>query len=175
MRDKTRMERYLEKAREATRMPVSIATINFMFDENLAFLIRAAACYGVLDVYVIGAIPARTILRPKSGSTSDFINLRSFKTPGHFLEFARDSDFDLISAELSDQAVSLHDFAFDFSRQTIIILGNETSGVPTEILLNSRQVYIPMPGIGFCLNTSQCGTAFLHECSRQWLTRREHE
>lgn len=172
VREETRRERYDSKREQALVMPVSLVTVNFEFDDNLAFLIRTAACYGVSDVYVIGSIPPRKILHPKSGSLSDEYELRSFSRPGDFLRFAQRNDFQLISAELTNNSTSLHEYSFDFSRHTCIVLGNEMTGVPVEILYHSEVVHIPMPGVGFCLNTSQTGTAFVHECSRQFLRDR---
>jgi len=153
-------------------MPLSLVAINFEVDDNLAFLVRTAACYGVSDVYVIGSIPPRKNLYPRSGSLSDEFDLRIFQNPSCFLKFAREKGMFLISAEITDSSTSLHDYRFDFSKHTALVLGNETSGVPVEILLNSETVHIPMPGLGFCLNTSQTGTAFVHEYSRQYLADR---
>ena len=48
------------------------------------------------------------------------------------------------------------------------MVGNEQSGIPTEILKNSDKVYIPMPGVGFCLNTSQTANIMLYEAVRQY-------
>lgn len=171
MRDETRLERYQDKARQAIDLPLSIAAINFMFDDNLAFLIRAAACFGVRNLYVIGAIPPRKILQPKSGSLCDFVNLVSFRNPSEFLSFVRKNSLNLISAELDDEAHNLHEFSFDFGKNNCIILGHEMSGIPVELMMNSVKVYIPMPGSGFCLNTAQAGTVFIHEFARQFLTR----
>ena len=39
--------------------------------------------------------------------------------------------------------------------------------IAIEILRNSDKVYIPMPGVGFCLNTSQTANIFLYEAAKQ--------
>lgn len=171
MRNETRAERYSKKMDKAVRMPISLVAINFMFDDNLAFLIRAAACYGAANIYVIGSIPPRSVLQPKSGSLVDFYDIETFKTPHDFLQFAAEKRMNVISAELMEGALNLHEYSFDFCTDTAIVLGNEMTGVPVEILMNSQPIYIPMPGFGFCLNTSQTGTAFLHEASRQFLIK----
>jgi tRNA(Leu) C34 or U34 (ribose-2'-O)-methylase TrmL len=48
------------------------------------------------------------------------------------------------------------------------VVGNESTGVPIEILLNSEKIYIPMPGVGFCLNTSQAANIVLYEAVKQY-------
>jgi tRNA G18 (ribose-2'-O)-methylase SpoU len=171
-REETRIERYLKKLNTSFQIPASLVSINFQLDENLAFLIRTAACYGINKINVIGSIPSRKDLYNSSGSLVDFVELKQFANPSQFLSHAVENGWNLVSAELSDGAVSLYDYSFSFLSHTAIILGNETSGVPGEILMKSDKVYIPMWGAGFCLNTSQAGTAFVNEYCRQYAARR---
>lgn len=171
-RPETRIDRYKEKLSKAINLPASLVAINFQIDENLAYLIRTAACYGIGTVNVIGSVPSRKVLYNPSGSLVDFININQFSTPSEFLSFAKDRGWRIVSAELSDDSVSLFDYKFDFGNHTAIVLGNESSGVPVEILLNSDKVHIPMWGSGFCLNTSQAGTAFVNEYCRQYAVGR---
>jgi tRNA G18 (ribose-2'-O)-methylase SpoU len=171
MRKETRRERYESKVKTAIDLPLSIVTVSFDFDDNLAFTIRTAACYGVRDIYVIGKIPDRSKINPKSGSLVDYVNIRSFANPRDFVSFANDNDFCLVSAELTDDSVCLFDYEFNIDRHTCIALGHETTGVPIELILNGDVVFIPMLGVGYCLNTSQTGTAVMTEYVRQYLSR----
>ena len=171
IRQETRIERYLNKI-QSIQLPLSLVAVNFHLDENLAYVIRTAACYGVKNIYVIGSIPSRKILYNPSGSLVDFVEMKQFSSPSQFLSFARDGGMRLVSAELSDGSISLYDYKFSMGCETAIVLGNETSGVPGEILIHSDKVFIPMWGPGFCLNTSQAGTAFVNEYCRQYASWR---
>jgi len=166
-RNKTRRQRYSEKLSSSKKMGLSVVAINFMFDDNLAFLIRSVACFGVDNLYVIGSVPSRSKLNSKSGSLYDYVKIKQFKTPSSFLSFSRENDLNLISLELSEDSKSIYDYDFDFSKNNAIILGHETQGVPNELLFNSQAIHIPMPGVGFCLNVSQAGTAAMSEFCRQ--------
>lgn len=170
MRTKTRKQRYNSKVDSAIKLPLSIVTVNFDFDDNLAFTIRTAACYGVQNIFVIGSIPDRKLINSKSGSLYDYVNLKSFNSPIEFLEFSRKNNFNLVSAELNENSSNLFDYKFDMKNHTCLVLGHETTGVPIELILNGDSVYIPMPGVGFCLNTSQTGTAIMTEYVRQYLS-----
>ena len=97
------------------------------------------------------------------------MNLRSFSKPSDFVEFAKENKFNIVSAELNSEATSLFDYEFDMHTHTCIVLGHETAGVPVECILNGECVFVPMPGVGFCLNTSQTGTAIMTEYVRQFL------
>tara|TARA_Y100000034_G_C6764357_1_gene340674 strand:+ start:263 stop:802 length:540 start_codon:yes stop_codon:yes gene_type:complete len=168
-RSKTRRERYNIKTKESIELPACIATINFDFDENLAFLIRSAACYGIKDILVIGSIPDRKLLFGKSGSLIDYVNMVSFSNPGEFIKHCRRNDINIVSVELTEDAFSIHDYRFDLQKKTAFVIGNESVGVPSDILHNSDTIYIPMLGNGYCLNASQAGTAVMHEYCRQFI------
>jgi len=167
MREKTRRERYAEKAKSAVTHSISVCTVNFDNDENLALTIRAAACFGAESIMIIGSIPPYSFLHPASGSTSDLIKKIQFNSPGEFLRWAKDNDYVIVSAEITDGAVSIYDFDFPLDKKVIIVMGNEYTGVPAEIVHNSIPVFIPMDGAGFCLNTMQTSTVFLAEYCRQ--------
>lgn len=167
-REKTRRERYDEKKANAKTYPISIATINFMHDGNLGYIIRSAACFGAECVHVIGSVPPRGILNPLSGSTCDYVEIRSHGNPSEFIEYCRDNDIQIVSAEIADDSVSIENFQFDFSKPVCIVLGHEEIGIPIEITKNSKLVHIPMPGVGFCLNTSQAGNILLYEATKKF-------
>lgn len=166
MRD-TRKQRYKNKEANAVFLPVSLVTVEFQLSCNLGLVIRSAACFGVKDVHVIGHVPEYKELKQTSGSTIEFVNLIQHNTPSDFLSWRRknEPDSDLISIELTEGAELVSKFRPE--RHSFIVVGNETSGVPTEILHNSRAYYIDMPGIGFCLNTSQAAHVVLYELTRK--------
>jgi len=169
-REKTRRERYDSKRLDSSELNLSIATINFSFDENLAFIIRSAACFGVKNIYVIGSVPPRSFLNSRSGSLYDYVDIKSFSRPTDFLRFCRENEFDIYSLDLTDKSESIYDFSFSGERHSVMVLGHETVGVPSEILFNSRHIHIPMPGVGYCLNVSQAGTVAISEFVRKTLS-----
>jgi tRNA G18 (ribose-2'-O)-methylase SpoU len=168
MREKTRRERYDEKKVNAKTYPISIATINFMHDGNLGYTIRSAACFGAECVHVIGSVPPRGVLNPLSGTTYDYVEIRSHSNPREFIEHCRQNDIQIVAAEIGEESESIRDFRFDFSKHTCFVIGHEEAGIPFEITKNSQQVHIPMPGVGFCLNTSQTGNIMLYEATKQY-------
>lgn len=168
-RTETRRERYEKKLSNAKFMPVSICAVNFGIDENLALTIRTAACYGAESVMVIGSIPDHSYLRPRSGTTVDYVKLIQFSTPHDFLAHCRENGYNIVSAELCDGATELTDYNFSFDRPTVLVMGNEYTGVPAEIIHHSDSVYVQMNGPAFCLNTMVTGAVFLNEYQRQFI------
>jgi len=168
LRDKTRRQRYDSKKKTAKTFPISVATINFKHDGNIGYLIRSAACFGADRVHVIGSLPKRKILNPLSGSLVDYIPIEQHENPLEFLEYAKSNNIKLISAELCEKSESIETYNFDFSQPICIVVGHEEVGIPSEILNNSDKIYIPMPGVGYCLNTSQAANILLYEATTQY-------
>lgn len=174
VRDQTRHERYEAKRAQSRNFPVSLVTVEFHGEVNLAVAMRAAACFGANSVHVIGSVMPHADLKRVSGSTQDLTPLIQHSTPSDFLSWRRMNEPDsvLIAADLGDGAVPLTSFDFDFNRHTYLVMGNETIGIPVELTFRADHLlYIPMPGLGFCLNTSQAANVFLFEYTRQWLQR----
>jgi len=167
-RDKTRRERYDDKKRNTNTYPISLCCVNFQHDGNLGFLIRSAACFGAKLLHVIGTMPNRSSVNSLSGSLYDYVNIIQHDTPTAFLSYVRDKKIKLISAEICEGAIPIDTYKFNYNSDICLVVGNESTGVPIEILLNSEKIYIPMPGVGFCLNTSQAANIVLYEAVKQY-------
>ena len=167
MREETRKQRYEKKVETAKKYPIRLCAVNFRVDDNLGYLIRSAACFGAEVVYIIGHLPDRGILKASSGSLIDYVKIIQFSTPQEFIKHTKDEGIQIISAELVEGAVPLSSYDFDFNSCVCVVVGNERTGVPEEILQNSNSIYIQMPGIGYCLNTSQTANIILYEAVKQ--------
>ena len=164
----TRRQRYNIKQKDSELLPFSICCVNFEHDGNLGFLIRSAACFGAQTVHVIGSVPTRRQLNPISGSLYDYVKIRQHKNPRQFLDYSENKSLKLVSAEICEGSTDLPSYSFDFSKHVVVVVGNETTGIPVEILKNSDVVHIPMPGPGYCLNTAQAANILLYEATSQY-------
>jgi tRNA G18 (ribose-2'-O)-methylase SpoU len=173
-REKTRRQRYNQKKDKAKIYPIDIACINFGRPGNVGYVIRAAACFGARSVHVIGSLPNRKLVNEISGSLYDYITIIQHKNPIEFLDYARHHKIKLISAELVDSATSIDCYNFSFDSNICLVVGQEEYGIPVEILNNSDKVYIPMPGVGYCLNTSQTANIILYESVKRYENQQRH-
>lgn len=167
-RTETRAQRYSKKSASAKKYPFSVATVNFMHDDNVAFVTRSVACFGGEAVHVIGKLPDPNALGPASGGLSKVTKFHQHSNPYDFLDWCRKNDYYLVSAELTEGAQNFNHYEFPLDQKIMIVLGHEESGVPTDIINASDAViFIPMPGCGFCLNTSQTGNIMVAEYVKQ--------
>ncbi len=168
MRTETREERYVNKLANAAKYPFAVAACNFSDDANIAYLTRSLACFGGESVHVIGKVPDNKTLMKYSGTLNRFIPLFNYSTPTDFIDYCRRNDWLIVSAELTEKAIDFHTVKFDKSKKYMFVVGNESDGVPLEILTASAIVtFVPMPGVGFCLNTSQTGNILFYEYAKQ--------
>jgi tRNA G18 (ribose-2'-O)-methylase SpoU len=172
-RDKTRRERYDGKKRMAKTYPISLCCVNFQHDGNLGYLIRSAACFGAEFLHVIGSIPERKVLNPLSGSLYDYVEIKQYSSPRDFLDYTKNEDIKLVAAEIHRDSKPISSYKFHCSRPICLVVGHEESGIPIEILQNSDIVHIPMPGAGYCLNTSQTANIMLYEAIKQYEFQQE--
>jgi tRNA G18 (ribose-2'-O)-methylase SpoU len=168
VREETRRQRYDSKLKTAKKYPISLCAINFRVDDNLGYLVRSAACFGAERLYVIGHVPERSRIKASSGSLTDYVEIIQFSRPSEFLTQMELEGIKVISAELVEGARPLSSYTFDFSRPVCLVVGNEQAGVPTEILMQSEVLYIPMPGVGYCLNAAQAANILLYEAVKQF-------
>ena len=98
----------------------------------------------------------------------DYVNIVQFSTPQAFLEHCKKEKIKVVAAELVEGARSLSSYDFDFDGHTCLVVGNESTGVPTEITISSDVVYVEMPGVGYCLNTAQTANILLYEAVKQY-------
>jgi len=167
-RKRTRRERYDIKKKNSKIYPISLCCINFRCDGNLGYLIRSAACFGADCIHVIGSIPHRSDLNSLSGSLFDYVKIKKHSSPSEFMDFAKSNGIKVVVAEICEGSIPISSYSFDFSSDLSLVVGQEESGVPPEILRNCDVVHIPMPGVGFCLNTSQTANILLYEAVNQF-------
>jgi tRNA (guanosine-2'-O-)-methyltransferase len=83
--------------------------------------------------------------------------------PLDWLAAQRDGGSAIVGVELADDAVRLADLPAA-RRRTVVVLGNETDGIPHEAVpLLQTVVEIPMVGTGLSLNVAVAGSLVLYK------------
>lgn len=168
MRNETRAERRNQKSKTAIKYPVDVCTTYFICNDNVAFCARALACFGGDNLHIIGKQIPDAEFRRLSAGNCNLINVIYHKTPAHFIQWARDNNAYIICSDLIDGAQEINEAFIPLNSKVIFVVGSETDGIPTEIThVSDATVFIPMPGPGFCLNTSQAANILLYEYARR--------
>lgn len=137
--------------------------------QNLSTIIRTADAVGVLDIYY-------------SSKENETLRIHKTITQGahrwthrhriqdgdtvKFLQQKKKEGFQVVVTHLEERAVSFRDV--DYTKPTLIVMGNEKEGVSAEIIAEATDVIvIPMQGMVQSLNVSVATALILYEAQRQ--------
>lgn len=130
---------------------------------NLSHIVRTAGCFGVARV--IGCGVARLEERiARDGA--DSVVLEVHRTLGPVLDRLRGEGYEIVGLEQTTGSESLFDFRF--ARRTVLVVGNERTGLEDDILARVQRVAeIPMAGLPHSLNAATSAAIGIYEYARQ--------
>ncbi|WP_433605231.1 TrmH family RNA methyltransferase [Dactylosporangium sp. CA-139114] len=159
------------------RIPVGPAMLTVVFDRpaspgNIGTLVRSADAFGASGVIVTGH--AADVYDPKAvrASTGSLFALPVVQMPSHqaVLSWVAGLRADGIAMSIvgTDERGALAAADYDFTRATLALIGNETTGLSSGWRAACDQfVRIPMVGSASSLNAASAATVVLYESARQ--------
>jgi len=149
-------------------------TLQVMLDsvhnsQNLSTIIRTSDAVGVLDIFY--STPANETLRIHKTITQGAHRwTHRYRIDEvdkvKFLQQKKAKGFQVIVTHLEERAVSFREV--DYSKPTLIVMGNEKEGVSPELIAEATDVIvIPMQGMVQSLNVSVATALILYEAERQ--------
>ena len=139
---------------------------------NIGSIIRSADAFGADGLIVTGH--AADVYDPKSvrASTGSIFALPSVRVPSQreVMEWVTTRRTEGIPIVIvgTDEHGSVDLFDYDLTQPTLLLIGNETSGLSAAWKdLADQLVRIPMTGSASSLNAASAATAVLYEASRQ--------
>jgi TrmH family RNA methyltransferase len=144
---------------------------------NVGSIIRSADALGAHGVIVAGH--AADIYDPRCvrASTGSLFALPVTRAPGHrevaaWVAARRARGCPVVLAA-ADERGGRHAFDFDFTQPTLLLIGNEGTGLSAAWReLSDAVVSIPMAGAASSLNAANAATVLLYEAARQRLLAR---
>jgi RNA methyltransferase, TrmH family len=146
--------------------PLIVVSAGLQDPGNLGTLVRTAEAFGATGFVLLpGTVSLfnQKTLRASSGSVFR-LPCVSAQSKELFAALSQRSITPIAAVAADGEPLTKH----DLTRASAIILGNEGSGIPGEILqLIERRVTIPMPGPVESLNAAIAGSILLYEAARQ--------
>jgi 23S rRNA (uridine2479-2'-O)-methyltransferase len=164
-------------ADDLDRITVTQDFLGVVFDRpvgpgNIGSIIRSADAFGAHAFILTGH--SADIYDPKAvrASTGSLFALPAVRVPSHREVMAWVSRWRAAGIPLAvvgtDELGGTAVFDFDFIQPTLLLIGNETSGLSTAWKQSADHlVRIPMTGAASSLNAANAATAALYEVSRQ--------
>lgn len=159
------------------RIPAGPSMLVVLFDRptnpgNIGTLVRSADAFGANGVIITGH--AADVYDPKAvrATTGSLFGLPVVRVPSHqavlaWVDDVRSGGVDLRVVGTDEDGDSNAD-AYDFTRPTLALIGNETNGLSAAWRdACDDLVRIPMSGTASSLNAAAAATVVLYEAARQ--------
>ena len=125
---------------------------------NLSHIVRTCGCFGIARVVACGRIA-------RDGAESVEVAVHRSLPP--VLDRLRAEGYELVGLEQATRSESL--FTFSFAARTVLVIGNERTGLEQQELDRlDRVAEIPMAGLPHSLNAATSAAIAVYEYCRQW-------
>ncbi len=139
---------------------------NVKNQHNFSAIIRTCDAVGVLNLYYTYNGNGNLINESITMGSHKWVFLEEIENIEDFFKSKKEEGFQILATHLSKD--SIHFREVDYTKPTLIIVGNEISGVSEEILKYAdKNIIIPMYGMAQSLNVSVATAVILYEAQRQ--------
>lgn len=161
----SRRQQKLERVLGHRQGDLTLVLANVHDPHNVSAIYRSADAFGVAGIHLYYTDTAFPVLGKKS-SASARKWVDTYRHPDKPSLLAALSGHQVLATSCSPTSRPLD--AYDFTRPTAVIMGNEHAGVPPELVDGvDGEVYIPMYGMIQSFNVSVAAALILYEASRQ--------
>ncbi len=148
----------------AEQRPLVVACAPLRSNINLSRIVRAAGCCGVTKVIACGA--AKVVSRIARDGAEQ-VELDVHRTLAPVLRELRQQSYTLVALEQTTHSQSLFDHRFE--RRSVLVVGNERTGLTEEELrLVDQAVEIPVYGLPYSHNVATATAMAMYEYCRQF-------
>jgi tRNA G18 (ribose-2'-O)-methylase SpoU len=131
---------------------------------NLSHIVRTCGCFGIRRVIACGAAGLHGRI---ARDGADEVALEVHRSLPPVLDRLRAEGFEIVGLEQTTGSERL--FEFPFARRTVLVIGNERTGLTEEELARlDRVAEIPMAGLPHSLNAATATAIAVYEYCRQW-------
>jgi tRNA G18 (ribose-2'-O)-methylase SpoU len=143
---------------------LSVLCVNIVNDFNIASCQRNCNAFGCQDLYIFGD---KKYDKRGSVGVERYTPFKHVKNIDVLSELFEDFDI-IVSLDNCSNSVPIDEYVWDFNKKTLIVIGQESIGVPNEILNRSNAiVYIRQRGSVRSINAANaCGIALYDYSSK---------
>ncbi len=136
-------------------------------EHNFSAIIRTCDAVGILYLYYYYSLNREIPINEGiTMGAHKWVLLEKVNHKVEVLEELKNKGFQIVSTFLSEKSIDFR--SVDYTKPTVIVVGNEMSGVSEEIVdISDYQIIIPMYGMVQSLNVSVATGVILYEAQRQ--------
>jgi|SRR5216684_3228806 len=159
----------VDEFRQSEKIPVVVVLDNIRSMHNVGSVFRTADAFLIEGIYLCGYTPQpphRDIHKTALGAT-ETVDWKYFQDIRTALAQLKEEGYKIFAIEQVAQSIPLQEFATQHSGKTVVVFGNEVTGVGEEALkLCDGSVEIPQWGMKHSLNISIAAGIVLWELAR---------
>jgi tRNA (guanosine-2'-O-)-methyltransferase len=161
-----RLKKFL-KVLSKKQKDLEVFVDNVKNEHNFSAIVRTCDAVGVLNLYYRYEGNKENLINESiSRGSHKWIFLNKIENIEEFFLNKKEDGFQIVATYLSEN--SIHFRKIDYTKPTLIVMGNELEGVSKEILkFTDHQIIIPMYGMVQSLNVSVATAVVLYEAERQ--------
>jgi len=157
-----------KNSKQTVVQELTLVLLDIRSVQNTASLFRIADCAGIQKIYLVGTTPTpidrfkrvRTDFVKISLGAEKFVSWEYVPDVQALFKKLRGEKCEIVGLEQSFRAIDYKEYVM--KGKTVLILGNEVTGVPEEVLNECDAVVeIPMLGTKESLNVSVAGAIIL--------------
>lgn len=154
----------VKKHLDKKRLNFGVLVVNVLYDNNAGNIIRSANAFGAQEIILYGH---RKFDRRASVGAEFYSHFRHIKYVEDLDLIFKDYEI-AVAIENTDNAIPLNEFDWQKDKKTLIIVGQEDSGIPEEVLERcDYKVGIVQFGSVRSLNVSVAAGIAMHDyCSK---------
>ena len=161
----------VDEYRLSDKMPVVVVLDNIRSMHNVGSVFRTADAFLIQGIYLCGYTPQpphRDIHKTALGAT-ETVEWKYFQDVREALKELKEGGYKVLAVEQVEKSVPLQEMGRQHSGKTVVVFGNEVSGVGEEALkLCDGSVEIPQWGMKHSLNISVAAGIVLWELARNY-------
>ena len=156
----------IKKVLEKRQKDLQIFTDNVKNQHNFSAILRTCDATGVLYLYYRFLGQGNLINEEITMGSHKWVIHTEVKDLDKFFKQKKEEGFQILATYLSEDSVYFR--SVDYTKPTLIVVGNEIKGVSEEILKYAdKKIIIPMYGMAQSLNVSVATAVILYEAQRQ--------
>ena len=159
----------VDEFRQSEKMPVVVVLDNIRSMHNVGSVFRTADAFLIEGIYLCGYTPRpphRDIHKTALGAT-ETVTWKYFQDIREGLQQLKEEGYKIFAVEQVDKSIPLQELTTQHSGKTVVVFGNEVSGVGDEALkMCDGSVEIPQWGMKHSLNISIAAGIVLWELAR---------
>ncbi len=145
---------------------LQVFTDNVKNQHNFSAILRTCDAVGVLYLYYRFLGHGELINEEITMGSHKWVIHEEISDIKRFFERKKEEDFQVVATYLSEDSIDFREI--DYTKPTLIVVGNEVHGVSEEVLKYAdKQIIIPMYGMAQSLNVSVATGVILYEAQRQ--------